>query len=1128
MSKPAFDPSQPFEVVKPTFDETQPSEPVEDKPEFDPNQPFEAASDTEVSGKAPDYLNAAKLGVREALAPMGVTKEEEVAAEGQTTGEKTARIASGVVADIGTSLLATAGAGALVGSLAGPGPGTVAGFVAGGLYGLYKAYGQEKLHQTVTGEEVSPGRIALGTLAEVNPLIHYSGGMASKVAKGLSQAGLDVARAKSYGASNMEAGIAGTVGGVMSGAFHRAPEREGLMGLIGAPAVKPLDSTGQPPISRKLLEKGMEGIQAKIDSDIPEAQLGRLVTRKMVETQDESKAFKTMLNLKSEDFADIQTLHDALGPERVAQIENSIRPHRLQTSEQSPAWVVAELGAITDDIPAGMPTKTYTALTLFDQEYRKFAGFSIDPTLSRASHMNPAELLKEFDQVKSKILMETEAGMKHAENTYDMYRTQKYSFELLNESHAEHFRKFGLDPLRNQVIAKLQDQTYALRAIDHATGENLSVLGNNLSNSMNAHTVMMEGFQTIHKDLLRASKRAKLDPHETFALLTDPELRAAQWDKIRPEAKEYLGKWQKAWEGVREEGRRGGIAIGKLEDYAPQAAKDTGDLITSIRREYEKLLQRNGAENVRNPSSKVLKSIIDRREESLSHNQFLRVLEHYLGDAIENPQDLRRAVNKISDFGVIKTKMGYEARASFARKGEIPKFIQETDVNRLFLSATENLSKTINLRDVLQEIGSKVPILHSMEMDGSAGYVERLLKAVSGGSDGGLGAAMSASATKWKVALDKVLDTNELSLPGLRWGVKTAKDIPEFMGMMMSQIYPNYLGLAIRGPARNLFQPVFMTGPEIGGLYGQKLVLKAIASTTSDRIARGTNLTAFLKAHGWQPAQFSGESHRIIRNAFAENPVLRKSANMLDKWSEFAMKLYASTDSLNRYVTYKVAQHWAEDLAAHNPKAIEALGKIGEGYKMTIDRAMRRGGNMEDVAKLLADHLIAKTQFNYGKHALGEYARSLGPMCSMFSKWPLTIASMAHEGAVQGKGIKPWKAGSKTSPLAKIMAPWAALALVDNWLVDTKDSPRMRALVGYGGLKDMAPGASLSTVADITRPPVIESAASLAGAAVQAIRGDREKAAKLAKKAVLPFVPFYGVKRAMDSYGTLVTGKEQK
>lgn len=1073
-------------------------------PVFEETTPVDGESDT-------DYGKAIGLGIREAIAPTTVSPEEVMAAEGQTTGEKAARIGSGVLADIGATIAVSAGAGAAAGSVV-PGAGTLAGAVAGGLFALYKVYGQEKLHTELTGEQKSAPRMLVSLAAEFNPLLKYGGGAASKVVKGVTQAGLEASRAKAYGADDTMTAVAAGVGGVAAGAFHSRAERQGLMGLIGAPAVKPDVPGGRPKITKSLLDDSMAHVESQLAEEAGEMDLGRRVTQRMVEAEPEEKAMKTIIKLSPEQAESPEAVRQALGSDQLDDLANSMRSSRMQ-EQLKLAQETAEVQGPTSELGR----RRQAAAELVAQDYQQFAAFVVDPALARAKRMSREELMAEFTQVKSRIMQDAN-GEQILDNTYQMYRTQKYAFEVLSESESSYLKEFNLDPLNSAPVRGMLDQLYALRAIDRASGLNMSVMGNQLSNSQYAHTTMMSGFQQMHKKLNAMTRKSKLTPGEVYHLLTNKEERVLMWDKLGPEKQAAVVAWRDAWNKLRDVGRENGINIGFLEDYAPQATKTVPDMVTGIRHEWEKLLKKYGAADAKKPAPEVLKAMLANREESLSTKNFLRVLEHYLQEPIENSVQLRKAVSKVQDLEVLKKNFGYEARAAFARKGPIPKFIQETDINRLFLGASENLSKTINMSPAISEMASNIPILHAMGLTESANYVSRMLSSVSGGSDGSLAAFMDAAANKWKISMIKLAEDIP-NVPGLRWGVKTARDLPEIMGMLMSQIYPNYLGLTIRGPFRNLWQPIFMTGPEIGGKYGQKLVLKSTMEALKDR-GSGISWTKTMQDNNWMPAQFSGEAFRVVRQAFVDNPALAKTAGALDKWSEWAMLLYAKSDAMNRYVTYKVAKNWVQDIVAGKPEAMKALSSIGEGYKVAVDRAIKRGANADEVTKLLADHLIAKTQFNYGKHALGEYARQLGPMFSMFSKWPLSIGSMAYEAK---------KTGTGTKFLAKIMAPFAALALLDAWVVDSKNNPRMQALLGHGGLKDLAPGAALTGVTALSNPPALETLDSLKEAGIAAIRRDTAKAKQHAKKAITPFLPIYtGVKRAGEQLETIYTGKEPR
>jgi hypothetical protein len=295
------------------------------------------------------------------------------------------------------------------------------------------------------------------------------------------------------------------------------------------------------------------------------------------------------------------------------------------------------------------------------------------------------------------------------------------------------------------------------------------------------------------------------------------------------------------------------------------------------------------------------------------------------------------------------------------------------------------------------------------------------------------------------------------------------KELPDFLGFSIGQIYPNFLGWNFRAAIRNYFQPLLTTAPELGWGYGSKLVGKATMSAAADffkapgvsPVKKADVFSEFLQPKGLAPGKFFGEAGDVTGEGLRAIKGVGQGVEMLDKHNNAAMYLYGLSDNVNRYITYKVGHELARDIARGIKPAREfAMRTLSEGGKAEARKILRdMGGELspEAVEKLgdaLARNLITKTQFNYGKEALNEWGREHGRLFSMFTKWPAMILSDNAE-LIEKYGAK--EGTIKASQ--RYLAPMAIMAMAGTQLKDT-DSGYIRWLIGED-LSDAAPAQSI-------------------------------------------------------------------
>ena len=308
----------------------------------------------------------------------------------------------------------------------------------------------------------------------------------------------------------------------------------------------------------------------------------------------------------------------------------------------------------------------------------------------------------------------------------------------------------------------------------------------------------------------------------------------------------------------------------------------------------------------------------------------------------------------------------------------------------------------------------------------------------------------------------------------------------ELLDMLGSQMYPYYLGLRIDAPIRNLLQPYVLTarsGPNQTYMYK-----KAFEGTAYMLKTRGDD--SMLRLRGFIPPKFKGEMQDILLRGIKDGAG-KKLSNASDLLGDAAMKLYSASDLVNRKTTYGMALSISDDLLKGSPEALAYLKEMPRSYQNQVVRAigLKDKEALEDV---MADFLLATTQFNYNKVALSEYGRTLGSAFSAFSKWPTSIlgdvVSSYHGG------------GSKASAklLKKYVGPIAAAQMVELMIADAREKhPSMETLLGKN-LVNWSPGMSLSPIlsGEIGRSPaftqLLRTGAGIKKGVKKIIKGDDE------------------------------------
>ena len=223
---------------------------------------------------------------------------------------------------------------------------------------------------------------------------------------------------------------------------------------------------------------------------------------------------------------------------------------------------------------------------------------------------------------------------------------------------------------------------------------------------------------------------------------------------------------------------------------------------------------------------------------------------------------------------------------------------------------------------------------------------------------------------------------------------KALEASPDFVGFLGSLIYPNVLGFNIGSAMVNAAQPLMMTLPELGTAYGSRLMWNATMEMASPKAKRAAE--EGMKKLGLMSAPVHRASNRqlkqsIEQSGFLPRKLLAIGDSALENVNNLSMGLFQEAEKNNRRILWPIARDIVADAKNLHPDAMNYLGSLPSATKHDAMRLLQTG-NEAELTDVLLRHLTAKTALTYDKVAASKFARHMGPMFSVFTKWPTSIA----------------------------------------------------------------------------------------------------------------------------------------
>lgn len=632
--------------------------------------------------------------------------------------------------------------------------------------------------------------------------------------------------------------------------------------------------------------------------------------------------------------------------------------------------------------------------------------------------------------------------------------------------------------------ATFRDGQNAAREVDRRTGIGMTKALNDLSEARGRFETTKAILQNKAKAAYKIQKRLRISDDEMGKLrtyLSDEQAKKAVAGDIKhlldgsgnlnPKAKKAVEAWNDVWSSARESIKSEKFDMGQRDFYFPRAGIGKYQLAHNVENFMDtagKLQAKAGLSN--DISSWSIDDLAKAGLTSVEIKQFQQESKYLRSllsrHGVKDKKLTFGRLNKLRNSAITindRTKTASEISATLERGSAfIPIKYREFNNRQAFLNYLNSNVKGAVMSDSIREMSGIQQSFSKANLKDSAKWVDNLLNDISGGSRTNLRQWFADKENKMNYRIYQGLNNQEKNWASTV-GWNTANIAMQGFSAWQSAIYPAYLALNVPAMARNLSQNLVMTAPEIGGTYGYSLALRSMYQNP------------------FQNYKYLKKAGILAEGAVAEmiKPEQSKFLEHVSKAGDIAMKLYTGTDTLNRMWTYNIGQTMAKDLATGNLKAIKALSKLGPSVKAALQKegltsleAFRK--NQKKTGDILGKMLIGKTQFHYGQEQKAEFLRNIGPLFSMFTKWPVSTAS--DIGTIMREN--PKLAQKAYRYFERYGAIWMAFAYADSM----KDEQEFTQNYFLNNLSSWAPGKSAIDLGLLNNPRV-EAAMAIPGIA---------------------------------------------
>lgn len=567
------------------------------------------------------------------------------------------------------------------------------------------------------------------------------------------------------------------------------------------------------------------------------------------------------------------------------------------------------------------------------------------------------------------------------------------------------------------------------------------------------------------------------------------------------------------------------VNISDIENYVPKMRKNFSEYRLAFKKEADNLASKLNLPGLEDISESMYKSILGSKRGYAKSKllQFKNELEQLSGSKIEDFDDFKFSLATFFKRPAeLKSALDTVASATKARVGKIPDWALEKNVDTLAARWIQNTFRYRAVRDIVQKLKIQANLADKAGQDYIAKYLRNLDADLLGKRQGTLNAWGRNLADSFDFAMLKKADS---AGPIMRKIYNGARELPNMLMHIQSQVYPNYLGLNPKSAIQNLTSGYLQNMPEIGAALGTKLVTEATVDV-ANMLARRQSLGDMLVKEGILPRQWTGEMLEALKGGIKTGPVRNLGRKALQLNTDMAMALFTKSEQIARATTFFTAKRLVNHMIKNPDEMTRILNRMSSGaYRRGIREALK-SGNLDLAQKEMNRYMQSTNMFNYDRLNMSEYGRFMGPLFSIFSKWPTATA-----GKIAHQFINKRKAEGSVRLAQTLLLPWATLAMVDTLIKeDIDESDVARRIVGGKGLKGWTQMDSLPTDFSVREgllaTPIAASVVDLADAVT-----NQERAGTVTKwinNSIRSFAPGAGTARfLLEDLPLYLTGEKQ-
>lgn len=766
-----------------------------------------------------------------------------------------------------------------------------------------------------------------------------------------------------------------------------------------------------------------------------------------------------------------------------------------------------------------LPTRRFEGTT--DEDYRAFM----------VMRENLGQLDKELGTgVRRGGVRDVQAqeGAEHVAERFAGIRKSEYVSHELSKLPEDILRGLST-PMK--AVAFYSEAPRVYDAIDTRLGTRLSPAFDRLSKAINFVSRDMHQVSGVLKPLYKALGVAEKQPTllgEKFSMWTalqEPEQLWAR--KYTPEQTDAIKQWREGFDWLRQKANKMGLPIEQFEGgYVPHKVVDARQFVQKMEETGEKLgihlgdVSRGTVAVDENALAQVLK---DADRGGALAKEYVQGLKMASAGRVEDVASARKAINEMFDLSRTGHRLETTAGASFEREGNIPEWLLEKDVSKLFPKWAQSTFRHIRMRKPLTEVRQLGKVIEKVHPE-AGGYINRHIEDLVGIREGSMEAAKGEWLAGKQLKYERLARKAGLDTPaGQMWHL--VSKVPDIVPMLSNQLYSYSLGARVDKLFENSFQFVMLGIPSTGARSVTHWAGGVYDLFTNFAKSPG-KIKELLEKKGLAPAEQPFEAGKWLREGLERSVLKRGGSQLLELSNRLAMSLYTQTDLLNRGITYYAAQRIARSMESGEASALKIIKEMGPGYQMEVREKLARG---EKVGDDIAAWLNSYTQFNYNRATMSEYGRYMGNFFATFSKWPTAVVGdlayradkvrMGH-GQVPPevfKGVMRYLA-----PLVALRAAGAAYTsfqdgatrpdeIVQKLLSPSSkefftDHPRQSQVIG----RDFEHIAPIGTVTSPMEGGIFAAPAPRAGVQVakSILAGDVHGTAKTVLRVASPFMPF--------------------